>query len=284
MTHRHPDVGLCRFLMVGRKNIHLVEMGNGPAVVLVHGSQAWAYAWRYQLEPLAAAGHCAIALDLPGSGYSALDDSDYSIEELSNFLGDLLDCLQIERATFSSSAGGLPVLDFAIRRPERVTALALASSCGAPHREPFLWRLLRWPVVGEAMGLFVSPATVRETLRQMVHDQSLITDDCVSAYLEPLRRPGAWRAVLKLERNWRPAWVEANLEWVTVPTLVVWGEDDPVHPAAMAHDFTRRIKGAQVEFLPACGHLPHEEHPDEFNRLVADFLAHQSHTTKGAAL
>ncbi len=75
----------------------------------------------------------------------------------------------------------------------------------------------------------------------------------------------------------------ANLERVTAPTLIMLGEDDCVHPAAMAHEFTRRIKGAQVEFLPASGHLPHEEHPDEFNRLVADFLAHQSYTTKGAA-
>ncbi len=277
MTHKHANVGPCRFVTTGRQTIHLFEAGSGPAVVLVHGSQAWAYAWRHQLGPLAAAGYRAIAPDLPGSGYSSLDDGgDYSVEGLSGFLGDLLDALQLERAVFvASSAGGLPVLDFAIRHPARVTALVLSSSCGVPHREPLLWRLLRWPGVGEAMGLFVSFSMTRDTLRGMMFNKSLVTDECVSAYLDPLRRPGAWRAVLKLERAWRPAWVEANLERVASPALIVWGRDDPVHPMAMAHELGHRIGSAQVKLLPACGHLPHEERPDDFNRLVIPFLARQ---------
>ncbi len=273
MTHRHADVGPCRFLTVGDQTIHLIDRGYGPAVVLVHGSQAWAYAWRYQLEPLAVAGYHAIAIDLPGSGYSALDGNDYSVEGLSNFLGGLLDCLQIDRAAFiASSAGGLPVLDLAIRHPERVAALVLASSCGVPHREPLLWRLVRWPVLGEAMGFFVTPAIVRHSLREAVYDGKLVTDDHVAAYHEPLRRPGAWRAILKLERHWRPDRVEANLERITAPTLVVWGENDPWHPLSMANEFGRRIRSASIETLPSCGHLPHEERPDDFNRLALQFL------------
>jgi len=268
--------------------IHLIaeypqgEAGGGPAVVLVHGGQGWAYTWRHQLEPLAGAGYRVIAPDLPGSGYSdLLRDYDYSIEGLSAFLGDLLDALEIEQAAFvASSAGGLPVLDFAIRQPERVTALVLASTCGVPHREPFLWRLVRWPLVGEAMRLFLTPGLVRSNLREMVYDETLITDEVVAAYYEPLRRPGAWRANLKLERNWRPAWVEANLERIGAPTLVVWGQDDPWHPLSMAREFGRRIAGARVEILPECGHLPHEERPDDFNRLVLGFLA--QHQGEGA--
>jgi len=205
-------------------------------------------------------------------------DYDYSIEGLSGFLGCLLDCLEIERAAFvANSAGGPPVLDFAIRRPERVTALVLASTCGVPHRGPFLWRLVCWPLVGEAMRFFLTLGLVRSNLREMVYDETLITHDVVSAYHEPLRRPGAWRANLKLERNWRPGWVEANLERITVPTLVVWGQDDPWYPLTMAREFGRRIAGAQVEILPRCGHLPHEERPDDFNRLVLEFLAQHLH-------
>jgi len=56
-------------------------------------------------------------------------------------------------------------------------------------------------------------------------------------------------------------------------TLVAWGENDPYHPLTMAHEFGRRIRGAQVEILPDCGHLPHEERPDDFNRLALKFLA-----------
>lgn len=271
-------------MKVSNLSVHLLakypkgEAGRGPAVVLVHGGQAWAYTWRHQLRPLAGAGYRAIAPDLPGSGYSDLTGCQISIDGLSGFLGDLLDALEIEQAAFvASSAGGLPVLDFAIRRPERVTALVLASTCGVPHTEPLLWRLARWPLMGELMGLFVTPGMVRSNLHQAVHDDSLITDDVVSAYHGPLRRPGAWRANLKLERNWRPAWVEANLERVTAPTLVVWGQDDPWHPLSMAREFGRRITGAQAVVLPECSHLPHEERPADFNRLTLEFLVQHLH-------
>jgi len=275
MTHKHADAGPCRFVTVNSLTIHLIEAGDGPAVVLVHGGQAWGYTWRHQLEPLADVGYQVIAPDLPGSGYSDLPrDYDYSIRGLSAFLGDLLDMLEIERAAFAaSSAGGLPVLDFAIRHPERITALVLASTCGVPHREPFLWRLVRWPLVGEAMRLFLTPGLVRSNLREMVYDETLIADEVVAAYYEPLRRPGAWAAQLRLERNWRPAWVEANLERITAPTLVVWGRDDPRHPLSMAREFGRRIAGAQVVILPECGHLPHEERSTDFNQLVLEFFS-----------
>lgn len=275
LAHKHPDIGPRRTVRVSDLNIHLIEAGSGPALVLIHGGQGWAYTWRHQIEPLAGAGYRIMAPDLPGSGYSDLRGHETSIKALSEFLGDLLDTQNIEQAAFvASSAGGLPALDFAIRHQERVTALVLASTCGVPHTEPFLWRLLRWPLLGEVIGLFVTPGMVRDNLRQAVYDDSLITDDVVSAYREPLRRPGAWRANLKLERNWRPAWVEANLERITAPTLVVWGEDDPWHPLSMAHEFGQRIAGTKVETLPECGHLPHEERPDDFNRVVLEFLAH----------
>lgn len=273
-THNHPPTGPCRTMRVNGLCIHLAEAGDALPVVLVHGGQGWAYTWRHQLGPLAGAGYWVIAPDLPGSGYSDLVGHEASIEGLARFLGHLLDALGIERAAFiANSAGGLPVLDFALRQPGRVAALVLASSCGVPHTEPVLWRLARWPLLGEAMGLLVTAGLVRSNLRQMVYDEGLISDEVVTAYLEPLRRPGVWRANPRLERNWQPGWVEANLERITAPTLVVWGRDDPWHPLSMAREFGRRLADAQVEILPECGHLPHEERQDDFNRLVLEFLA-----------
>lgn len=272
--HKHPDVGPCRFISVNEKNIHLIEAGSGAPVILIHGGQAWAYAWRHQVAPLVAAGFRVIAPDLPGCGYSDLPSrSDYSIEGLSAFLERLLDTLGIKQAVFAaSSAGGLPVLDFAIRHSERVAALILASTCGVPHKEPLLWRLIRWPVVGELTQFFLTPSLVWDNLRQMVFDDPMITEDVITAYYEPLHRSGVWAAQLRLERHWRPAWVEQHINTISTRTLVIWGENDPVHPGEMAHEFGRRVKNARVVFLPACGHLPHEEKPDEFNKLMKDFL------------
>lgn len=285
MLHKHADIGTCRFVTFNGLTFHLVarypndEVACGPAIIFVHGGQAWAYTWRHQIKFFADSGYRVVAPDLPGSGYSDLTGFDLSIEGLSRFLGDLLNALELEQAAFvASSAGGLPVLDFAIRHPKRVAALVLVSACGVPHSEPLLWKLVRWPLIGEAMRLFLTPGLVQSNLRDMVHDQTLITDEIVSAYYEPLHRSGAWSAQLRLERTWRPGRVEANIEQICAPALVVWGENDPYHPQSMAYEFGCRISGAQVEILPQCGHLPHEERPEEFNRLVQAFLmSHWNH-------
>lgn len=271
----HIDFGPCKLDQIAGRSIHWVEVGVGPAVLLVHGSQTWVYAWRYQIESLVAAGYRVIAPDLHGSGYSDISyTADYSISARSCFLGDLLDELKIQQAVFAaSSARGLPVLDFAIRRPERVAGLVLSSTCGVPHDLPFFWKLVRWPLIGEVMGLFMNEGIVQSNLREAIYNMDLVTDEMVSAYLEPPRRKGSWKTTVKLERSWDPSFVEDQVPCICCPTLVIWGKNDPWHPVHLAHEFGRRIRGSQVEILPACGHLPHEEQPDVFNRLLVGFLS-----------
>lgn len=274
-SFKHINIGNCKLEWIAGRSVHWVDVGKGPVVVLVHGGQAWSYAWRNQIEPLAAAGYRVIAPDLPGSGYSDVSNAaDYSISALSCFLGDLLDELKIQQAVFAaSSEGGLPVLDLAIRCPDRVAALVLASTCGVPHDLPVLWRLIKWPFVGELMGLLVNETLVRSNLREAFSDKDFVTDEMVTAYLEPLRRKGAWKTNLKHERSWNPSFVEEQIQCIRCPTLVIWGENDPWHPVSMAHEFSRRIQGSRVEILPDCGHLPHEECPERFNKLIRTFLS-----------
>lgn len=94
----HINIGPCKLKRIAGRSIHWVEAGSGPAVVLIHGGRAWAYAWRYQIEELAEIGYQVIAPDLPGSGYSDVSRAtDYSISALSGFLGDLLDEIKISR-------------------------------------------------------------------------------------------------------------------------------------------------------------------------------------------
>ena len=243
--------------------------------MLVHGGQAWAYTWRNQVEPLAEAGYHVIVPDLPGCGYSeASNAADYSISALACFFGDFLDELKIQKAVFiCNSTGGLPVLDFATRFPERVAALVLASGSGVPHDLPTLWKLVRWPKTVEPVGLSLNEGVVRSNLQEALYDESILTDEMVSAYLEPLRREETWNAIGNLEQSWNPSFVEGQIQCIRCPTLVIWGGNDPWHPVRLAYEFGRLIPGSQVEILPACGHLPQEERPEKFNRLVLTFLS-----------
>ncbi len=64
-----------------------------------------------------------------------------------------------------------------------------------------------------------------------------------------------------------------RLRRVACPTLVVWGREDRLIPAAHAEAYASLIPGAEVSVIPECGHIPHEEAEDEFVRLVSSFLA-----------
>jgi pimeloyl-ACP methyl ester carboxylesterase len=269
----HAEIGRCRMASVSGVPIHTIDESGDRAIVLVHGGQSWAYTWRHQIQPFSAIGHRVIAPDLPGCGYSSLNVNDPSIAGLSRFLTDLLDVLEIEDAFFvASSGGGLPVLDLAIRQPQRVRGLVLSSTCGVPHRLPWLWRQVARPVVGEAAVLMLTRPFLGRTLRGAVHDGATITEEVVEQYYRPLHRTGAWAAQLRLERASHPSWVEEHLGEVRAPALLIWGENDPWHPHEMTAEFQRRLRRSELRVIPGCGHLPHEEQPDTFNAAALAFI------------
>jgi len=273
-NHSHPNIGACQMLDVVGISLHLILQGTGPVVLFVHGSQAWSYAWRYQVKPFAEAMYQVVAPDLPGNGYSAAPSHyDYSVAGNSRMIGQVLDGLHAQQAILvASSAGGLPVLDFTIRNPERVRALILSSTCGVPHSLPGLWNLIRLPLVGEAARLFLSPPMIRKNLVEAYADPQKVTREDVEAYLRPLLRPGSWVANLRTERSTDPTFVEQNLKSIRCPVLIVWGQQDAWHPVGMAEAFHQQLPQAAVEILSNCGHLPHEEQPDCFNQRALEFL------------
>lgn len=274
-NHRHPKIGNCQVLDAACIPVHITMVGAGPVVLFVHGSQAWSYTWRHQLDPFAAADYRAVALDLPGNGYSsALDQHDYSVSGMSRLIGTVLDCLNAPQAILAaSSAGGLPVLDFTIHHPERVTALVLSSTCGVPHQLPFLWNLIRLPVIGELARFFLNSEMIRKNLEEAYADARKVTEADVQAYTQPLLRPGSWAANLRTERSTAPEFVEQHLADIHCPVLIVWGKEDAWHPLAMTEAFHQKLPQAKIVVLPNCGHLPHEELPDCFNQHALTFLS-----------
>jgi len=270
----HPNLGSCHTLEVEGISIHFVSEGKGTLVFCVHGSQSWAFTWRYQVKPFAEAGYQVVAIDLPGNGYSAAPSHhDYSVAGNSRLISRVLDGLHAQQVVFvASSAGGLPVLDFAIRHPERTGALILSSTCGVHHSLPGLWNLVHLPLVGEAARLFLNPPLIRKNLVEAFADPQKVTAEIVEAYLRPLLRPGSWTTNLRTERNSDPTFVEQHLKDIHSPALIIWGQEDAWHPATMAEVFHRQLPQAEVEILSNCGHLPHEEQPESFNQLALSFL------------
>jgi len=266
--------------------------GTGPLVLLVHGMAGSSSSWKPVLAELGT--HCTwIAPDLPGHGRSAKPEKgDYSLGAQAGFLRDLLATLGHERATVvGTSLGGGIAMQFAYQHPERCERLALVGSGGLGEEVMPLLRALALPgadlvrpvafmpfirrwvegVAGAAakVGLSPDPAT-QEMWRSYV---SLHDPEARAAFVHTLR------SVVD-HRGQRVSASDKLYLAAEVPTLIVWGDADPVIPVSHAHSTHEAMPGSRLELMEGCGHFPYAEQPQRFLELLVDFIA----TTNPAAL
>lgn len=127
-----------------------LDVGTGPALVLVHGDGQTGRDWRWVAPALAAAGHRVIAPSLPGHGATAETPS-YKMEDLAAWLGRFLDVLDIDRATVGgNSIGGLIPVHLALQQPGRVSRLVLIDSAGMGNAVNPVLGMETLPLAGEA--------------------------------------------------------------------------------------------------------------------------------------
>lgn len=246
-----------------------------PPVVYVHGFLSSSATWRKVLGK-AAAGRPAIAVDLPGAGLSDRPwPYDYSAGSQALGLLEFLDAREIRRAVLvGNSMGGAVCLIAAAVAPERVAALVIVDSAFAKVTVPIGFRLLRTPFVGELQLEFLVRPVMEYTLRHRLYARAdRVTQDTVSDWWDPIPVPGTRRAALAFVRTSSRGY-EGLLSKISAPTLVVWGKEDRLLPAADGMRLASEIRGARLLLLPDAGHVPQEETPDAFADAVAEFLDH----------
>jgi pimeloyl-ACP methyl ester carboxylesterase len=265
--------------------------GKGPLLLLVHGMAGNSLTWRHVM-PALAQRFTVLAPDLLGQGQSAKPRGEYSLGAHVNTLRDLMDALGHKRATvIGQSLGGGVAMQLAYQFPERCERLVLVDSGGLGREVTFYLRLLSVPGFESVFPLFCTPrlrdagnrvavwlsrAGVRSTpARQEIWRSyaSLVDAESRQAFFRSLRDviDVSGQAVSALSRLYRAA---------QLPTLIVWGAQDPfipVHHAIVAH---QAIPGSRLEIFDGVGHYPHCEAPERFVAVLVDFIA----STKPARL
>ena len=252
------------------------ESPGGPAyepVVYVHGFLSSSATWKRVLSR-ASAGRTAIAVDLPGSGYSDRPwPYDFTVYGQAQHLLRYLEARGIAHAVLvGNSLGGAVCEVAAAARPEQISGLVLVDAASPETDIPLGFRLLRTPVAGEIqMELLVRPV-MEFTLRHRLYARAeRVTAETVDDWWRPIAVKGTRRAGLEAVRtNTRAA--SGVLANIRVPTAVVWGKEDSLLPASEGRRLAGRIGGAVYLEIPGAGHLPQEEMPEEFGRAVSGFL------------
>lgn len=280
------DLGLPgRPITVDDVRTWVVEAGpeDGPAVVLIHGFGGSTFSWRETIPDLASAGYRAIALDLPGFGLAAKSwERDTSHMAQARFITAAFDALRIDRAiVIGHSMGASVAVHLAFAAPGRVGRLVLVDGAvgsgdtglsavvtpialGIPPVRRLAQHVLR-RVIG--------PDELTRILTSAYLDPAIVTPAVRAGYLAQIATPDWDLSLLAITRDRHRNDPPASLTTLNVPTLIVWGDQDPWIPLAEGEALRDAIPGASLTVIERSGHLPFEEQPDAFIGAILPFLA-----------
>jgi pimeloyl-ACP methyl ester carboxylesterase len=269
-----------RFLETGAGRLHYHEAGDGPPLVLLHGSGPGVSAWanyRGNLEAFSR-HYRVLALDFPGFGRSYAPEGHPMMAAPAAVLA-FLDGLGLGAVPLvGNSMGGGVGAGIAAAHPDRVSRLVTLGGVGVPifSASP--------PEGIKLLVEFVEDPT-RERLvswmHSMVYDTALITEEFVQLRWEQATDPAALDGIRRLYnrdllRNFRAVagnpGALAMLAKITAPTLITWGRDDRVTPLDAALGPLRFIPRCELHVFYDCGHWAMIERKDEFESVVLSFL------------
>ncbi|HSS58472.1 MAG TPA: alpha/beta hydrolase [Solirubrobacteraceae bacterium] len=262
------------------REVNYCELGEGPAVVFVHGLGASWQSWLENMPDLAR-DHRVVAVDLPGFGYSEMPREDISIERYASWTCRLMDRLGIDSAAVvGNSMGGFVGADLAIRYPQRVQRLVVVSAAIFWQTYRRAQPLLRLARLGDAAATrALTRATddiaTRHRLRIWALASAgfryphLISPELGHEMVRSARHTDGFLPALEALADYP---LEEQLPRIRCPTLIVWGAHDTLVPVKDAKRLQELIPGARREVFERTGHVAMLERPERFNRLLREFL------------
>jgi pimeloyl-ACP methyl ester carboxylesterase len=166
---------------------------------------------------------------------------------------------------------------FAVRHPERLSALVLVDAAGFPNEKPpgeipLSFKILKYPVGRALLRNIDSRPLIDSGLKVDVYDKSVITPALVDRWAEFQRAPGHRAILMALNPAGFKQATAVALQTIKVPTLILHGDSDVLIEPASARKFAAAIPGAKVIIYPQVGHLPQIEIPQRSAADVAEFL------------
>jgi pimeloyl-ACP methyl ester carboxylesterase len=270
----------------GGYHAHYREDGdpNAPLLVLLHGFGDSFTTWEGWVRELAPQLHI-ISLDFPGHGLTrAPVGTTLSGDGLADFVDAFAAELALPKfAVAGNSMGGGAAWELAVRHPDRVNALILVDAAGfandtPPGKQPLAFQILRYRLGRTLLSKIDNRPLIEQGLKVDVYDKALITPSIVDRFAEFQRAPGHREILMSVNMVARAAGTTAELlSSIKVPTLILWGESDPLIEPGAAKKFAAAISGSKLITYPEVGHLPQLEIAQRSAADVAAFLkANQS--------
>lgn len=235
-----------------------IDIGQGQPLIFLHGLFGGLSNWE-QVITFFSSQYRVIVPKLP---LLEQDLSHANLDSLVIYLKNLMDKLQLSSATLiGNSLGGHLALLFTLQYPEKVTALGLVGSSGL-YENAF----------GNTFPKRGDYEYIKNKVSEIFHNKSVVTKQLVDDVFHTTRSISNSLKIVNYAKSAQRNNLSDSLSSIHSPTLIIWGEEDPVTPVDVAKRFHEAINGSKLHIIPCCGHVPMMETPETFNELLGTFL------------
>jgi len=255
------------FIEVDGNKIRYLETGHSKStLVLVHGLGASAERWNQAIPYLSKEYHLIIP-DLIGFGYSDKPIADYTPDFFADFLSKFLEVKGIQKPNIvGSSLGGQVIAEYACTNTN-IAKLILVSPSGVMKQST---SALDAYIMA---ALYPNEENAKNAFEMMEGSGSEVDKSIVEGFVERMKLPNAKMAFMSTILGLKNSEIiSSRLKTINVPTLVIWGSQDPVIPIQNADGFVSFIKDCRFQRMDGCGHTPYVQEPENFSRIVLDFI------------
>ncbi|MFY9269205.1 MAG: alpha/beta fold hydrolase [Candidatus Manganitrophaceae bacterium] len=265
--------------MTRQTDLHHIEVGAGPPLLLIHGLFDHLETWERMIPHLSNRFRI-VAIDLPGFGKSPLPEKwAASLSGMIDSVIAFLDLKKLDRVSIvGSSMGGGVALGIAARDPERTERIVLINPYGFPS-PPVAVEVARSRIRGKLLPYllrgFLFRRCARSIFSRSLHNQSLLTDALIEKVVAPFsslrRRQDLFRFLegVSLEEMRE---VDALLPQIRHPVLILWGQEDRWLQIDHAERLHRQLPESRIILLPDCGHLPQIDRPQAVAEAIGRFI------------
>jgi pimeloyl-ACP methyl ester carboxylesterase len=278
------------WMEVDGARLRYLRAGSGPPLILLHGLLGYSFSWRYTMPALAPYA-TVYAPDAMGAGFSDRPAGiDHSMRGAA------------QRLLYFIAGLGITSFDLLGTSHGGAVAMMAAAECLDQKSSLHLRRLIlvapvnpysahgRWmaPFFGTPHGAALFRLAIARMSflypywhARMFGDQSRIPPGTVEGYVAPLTKPGLFEHALSIVQTWTEdlRGLEAILpKLAKFPTLLMWGSKDTAVYASSATPLAKFFPNSRSIVFPGVGHLPYEESPEEFNRVLIEFLTAEAST------
>lgn len=235
-----------------------VDEGKGPVLLLLHGLFGALSNWEGVVNRFSKNFRVVIPM-LP---IYEMPIKEAGLDGLRKFVEDFVAFKKLEDIIImGNSLGGHVGLLYTLKNSSKVKKLILTGSSG-----------LFEDSMGGSYPKRGNYEYIKERVAYTFYNPEVATKDLVDEVFETTRSIPKCMRIVAIAKSAQRHNMADDIPNITTPTLLVWGLNDTITPAIVAHEFNRLIPNSQLKFIDKCCHAPMMEHPDKFNELVEDFL------------